>query len=231
MNESDRLCALGADVQQTFIIIANAFFNQPEYLGRGRSDSQFVTDLYITFFGRLPEPNGLSSWTGQLAQGNSRNNVMTSLLLEPQYKEFQNTMQTLYNNPRSREETYLVLNLYGGLFRRLADSGGYDYWTAQFRAAQCAANPTQAVTDASDSVSGQFVAVPEYMIRNSTNGQYVQDLHYALLQRGADLNGYNYWKGQLDGLVLTRMQVRHQFLTSPEMQAQSAAIAAQGCLH
>jgi len=35
----------------------------------------------------------------------------------------------------------------------------------------------------------------------------------------------------LDGGFLSRFEVRQQFLTSPEMTAQSAAIAAQGCLH
>jgi len=231
MNESDRLCGLGADVQQTFIIMANAFFNTPEYLGRNRTDSQFVTDLYVTFFGRLPEPNGLSFWTGQLAQGNPRNNVMTSFLLEPQFMEFKQTMQRVFQNPPSRAETYLVLNLYGGLFRRLAETGGYNYWTAQFRAAECAANPTQAVTAAVDSISDQFVASAEYAGRNTTNGQFVEDMYYALLQRGAELAGYGYWKGQLDGNILNRSQVRQQFLMTPEMQAVSAAIAAQGCLH
>jgi alpha/beta superfamily hydrolase len=68
------------------------------------------------------------------------------------------------------------------------------------------------------------------LARGTTNSQYVVDLYYALLQRGAETAGYNYWVGQLNGSSLTREQERQQFLTSPEMQAQSAAIAAQGCL-
>ncbi len=230
MNESDRLCGLGADVQQTFIIMANAFFNTPEYLGRNRTNSEFVTDLYVTFFGRLPEPGGLSFWVDQLAQGNPRNNVMSSLLLEQQFMEFKQTMQRVFQNPPARAETYLVLNLYGGLFRRLAETGGYTYWTGQFRAAQCAANPVQAVTAAVDSISGQFVASAEYTARNASNGQFVEDMYYALLQRGAELAGYGFWVGQLNGALLTRAQERQQFLGTSEMQTVSAAIAAQGCL-
>ena len=46
--------------------------------------------------------------------------------------------------------------------------------------------------------------------------------------RGDDLAGYNYWVGQLNGGLLSREQVRQQFLASAEMQAQSAAIA-MGC--
>jgi len=78
-------------------------------------------------------------------------------------------------------------------------------------------------------VSSQFLASAEYVARATTNSQYVVDLYYALLQRGAETDGYNYWVGQLNGGFLTRSQVRQQFLTSPEIQTQSATIAAQGC--
>jgi len=43
------------------------------------------------------------------------------------------------------------------------------------------------------------------------------------------LSGFNYWLGQLNTGV-TRDQIRQRFLASPEMQAQSTSVAAQGCL-
>ena len=225
-SEADRLCALGADPKQTFVVMANVFFNTPEYLALNRDNNGFVTDLYITFFGRLPEAGGFSYWVGQLSSGIPRNNVMSSFLFSA---EFTTTMNGLFPGQTARAETYLVLNLYGGLFRRLAETAGYTYWTGQFRTAQCNATPAAAVQAAIDSVSSQFLASAEYALRATTNSQYVVDLYYALLQRGAETAGYNYWVGQLNGSFLSRGQVRQQFLTSPEMQAQSAAIAAQGC--
>jgi len=69
----------------------------------------------------------------------------------------------------------------------------------------------------------------EYAGRATSNSQFVDDLYYALLQRGGDLGGFNYWVGQLN-TGMTRSQLRQQFLMSPEMQTQSAAIGAQGCL-
>ena len=227
-SEADRLCRLGADPAQTFVVMANVFFNTPEYLAFNRDDNGFVTDLYNTFFNRLPDAGGLSYWLSELASGMLRNNVMSWFLLSP---EFEATMNSAYPGQTARAETYLVLNLYGGLFRRLAESGGYTYWTGQFRTAQCSANPAAAVQATIDSVSSEFVASAEYAARATTNSQYVADLYYALLQRGAETGGYHYWIGQLDGGFLSRTQVRQQFLTSPEMTAQSAAIAAQGCLH
>ena len=226
-SEADRLCALGADPKQTFVLMANVFFNTPEYLALNRDNNGFVTDLYNAFFSRLPDAAGLSYWVGQLSSGIPRNNVMSSFLFSA---EFTTTMNGLFPGQTARAETYLVLNLYGGLFRRLAETGGYTYWTGQFRTAQCNATPAAAVQAAIDSVSSQFLASAEYALRATTNSQYVVDLYYALLQRGAETAGYNYWVGQLNGSFLSRGQVRQQFLTSPEMQAQSAAIAAQGCL-
>ena len=227
MTEADRLCALGADPKETFVLMANVFFNVPEYAALNRDDSGFVTDLYGTFFGRLPEAGGYSFWLGQLSLGMPRNNVMSWFLFSP---EFTATMNAVFPGKTARAETYLVLNLYGGLFRRLAESPGYTYWTTQLRTAQCNANPAAAVSAMIDSVSSQFLASAEYASRATTNSQYVEDLYYALLQRGAELAGYNYWVGQLNAGILSREEVRQQFLASPEMQAQSAAIAAQGCL-
>jgi hypothetical protein len=225
--EADRLCALGADPKEAFFLMANTFFNSPEYLAFNRDDTGFVTDNYITFFGRLPDANGQTYWLGQLAAGNPRNNVMSSFLFSP---EFTATMNGVFPGRTARAETYLVLNLYGGFFRRLADSGGYTYWDGQFRAAQCMWRPATAVQGMIDTVSALFVGSAEYVGRATTNSQYVQDLYYAMLQRGGDLTGVNYWVGQLNSGTQTRGQVRQQFLGSPEMAAQSAAIAAQGCL-
>ena len=69
----------------------------------------------------------------------------------------------------------------------------------------------------------------EYAARARTDSEYMQDLYYAMLQRGGDLPGFNFWLTQLGSGALTRDQVRLQFLGGPEMQARIAAIVAQGC--
>jgi len=121
------------------------------------------------------------------------------------------------------------MNLYGGYLRRLADSSGYTYWDGRFRSAQCQPNPASAVTATIDAVSGQFQSSAEYGARATSSSQFVDDLYYAMLQRGGDLAGFNFWVNQLNSGV-TRAQLRQQFLTSPEMQTQTSAIAGQGCL-
>jgi hypothetical protein len=225
--EADRLCALGTDPKETFFLLANTFFNSPEYTARNRDDAGFVSDQYITFFGRLPDAAGANYWQQQIAAGMPRNIVMSSFLFSP---EFSATMNGVFPGRSARAETYMVLNLYGGFLRRLADSAGYTYWDGQVRTAQCQGNPAAAVQSVVDAVSGQFVSGAEYAARNTTNSQYVQDLYYAMLQRGGDLAGFNYWVNAITSGAQTRSALRQQFLLSPEMQARSAAIAAQGCL-
>ena len=39
-------------------------------------------------------------------------------------------------------------------------------------------------------MSGQIITSPEYLARATTNSQYVQDLYYALPQRGGDNSGF-----------------------------------------
>ena len=223
-NEAARMCPLGIDPKQTFVVLGNSFVNSAEYIGFGRTDSQFVTDLYVSFFNRLPDSGGLTYWTGQIASGMPRNVVLAAFLYSPEYGA---TMQSLFGTYVSRSEVYTIVDLYGGLFRRLPDNSGFNNWLAQFRLAQCTG--PAAVAQSVDVITKQFAGSAEYLARNRTNSEYVQDLYYAFLRRGGDLPGFNFWVSVLNG-GQTREYVRQQFLASPEMQGRITQIAAETCL-
>lgn len=59
--------------------IAHGFTISPEFLGgaAGKSDTQFVTDLYVNLFGRAPDAAGLVYWVNQLAGGLTRADVLS----------------------------------------------------------------------------------------------------------------------------------------------------------
>jgi Domain of unknown function (DUF4214)/Putative Ig domain/Fibronectin type III domain len=225
-SEAARICALGVDARRTFVVLGNVFLNSPEYASFGRSDADYVTDLYVAFLGRMPDVGGLAYWTGQLGAGLPRNIVLDTFVFSP---EFSASMQGLFGNVSSRAEAYAVVDLYGGYFRRLPDDNGFSYWDGRFRTAQCYYQPPVQVLVTMDQVTGQMLRSPEYAGRNRSDSEYVQDLYYAMLQRGGDLAGFNFWVSQLGSNAQTRDQVRVQFLNSPEMQARIAAIAAVGC--
>jgi hypothetical protein len=222
-SEADRLCALGADPKAVFAVMASAFFNSTEYVGFDRDDNGFISDLYDASFSRQADWEGASYWLSQLFAGMPTDTVMSWFLFSPEFTE---TMNVAFPGQTARAETYLVLNLYGGLFRRLADTGGYTYWTEQFRTAQCDANPATAVRNVINGASSSFVGGAEYIAQSTTDSEYVVDLYYALLHRGAEPDGYNFWVLN----AVSRESAWRAFVASPEMQVQIEAIAAQGCL-
>ena len=223
-SEAARMCPLGIDAKQAFLVIGNVFLNSSEYASLGRSNAQFVTDIYVAFLNRMPDSGGLTYWTGQLGSGMPRNVVLNAFLFAP---EFNAAMQAVFGTSVSRSEVSTIVDLYGGLFRRLPDSAGFGYWQTQFRQAQCTS--AAAVAQRVDDITKQFLNTTEYVGRGRSNSEYVQDLYYSFLRRGGDLAGFNSWVSQLN-TGMTRENLRQQFLASPEMQGRIAQIVAETCL-
>ena len=224
-SEIARLRGLGVDAQEAFRVMAGWFFDSPEYLSRGIDDSQYVTDLYRTFFQRDPDGDGLSFWIEQLPQGMPRSVALFSFLFSA---EFGSYMRGLLGDTASRAEVYTVVDFYRGFLNRLPDAGGFGYWVNRFRVAQC--QGAAAVDAAVDSISTQFLGSAEYAGRNRSNSDYVADLYYAFLRRGGELTGFNFWVSQLNNGLKTREQLRQEFLKSPEFQSCVSQIISQGCL-
>jgi glucose/arabinose dehydrogenase len=222
--EALRLPGLGANVNETWYAMATFFFFSPEYTALGRTDAEFVGDLYATFFNRAADFGGLSFWAGQLAQGMPREVVLVSFMFSP---EFQSFTQAIFGNTQARKEVDTVVDFYRGLLSRLPDDGGFASWVGQFRSAQC--QGAGAVYATVESISSGFLNSGEYAARNRTNAQFVGDLYNAFLRRGGDLSGVQYWISQLSAGA-TRNGLRQQFIASPEFSSRVNAIIAQGCL-
>jgi hypothetical protein len=223
--ESQRVVDLGANVNEAWYALATAFFSSPEYLSFNRSPEEFVTDLYVTFFNRAPDAGGLAFWVGQLAAGMPREVLLVSFLFSPEFTSFS---AAIFGNTAVRPELDAVMDFYRGLLSRLPDPGGFSFWVAAFRAAQCAG--AGAVTTEAETISSLFATSGEYLGRNRTNAQYVGDLYNAFLRRGGDLGGVQFWIGHLDAGNLSREQVRQFFRASAEFSVRVDALANAGCL-
>lgn len=222
--EAVRMTGLGVDVKEAYMVMAGYFFNSAEYLAKNTDDTQYVTDLYNTFFNRPPDSGGLAYWVGQLSSGLPRSIVMYGFLFSPEFNVY---MTGLFGNTTSRAEIYAVVDFYRGILNRLPDNAGFAYWLNQFRVAQCAgAGP---IYTAVDSISSQFIASSEYAGRGRVNTDYVGDLYYAFLRRGGDLPGVTYWINRLNTGVESRDQMRKDFINTSEFNARVNAIVAQGC--
>ena len=84
--------ALGLDVKPVFRDMAFFFFNSAEYLARNTTDTQYITNLYFTFFQRAPDAGGMSFWLDELAKGMPRNTAMNGFLYSVEFTAF---MQSL----------------------------------------------------------------------------------------------------------------------------------------
>ncbi len=221
-NEVNRARNMGLDIKDVFRVMANVFFTSTEYLNRATSNTQYVTDLYRTFFNRDPNSSELATQTQSLTDGLPRSVVLFDLLFS---SEFSSAMQSLFGDTTARSEAAAVGDFYRGFLNRLPDDAGFAFWLGRFRTAQCT-NATAVRTEA-ESISSQFLVGAEYTNRQRNNRDFIADLYYAFLRRGGDLGGFNYWVNRLNSA--TRDQVRQAFVNSTEFQTRVSQIISQGC--
>ena len=67
--------------------ISSAFINGPEYAGRGRTNAQFVGDLYNAFLRRGGDAAGVQFWISELNRGaRSRDQVRQAFIATPEFQ-------------------------------------------------------------------------------------------------------------------------------------------------
>lgn len=223
--EAARLQGMAVNVNETWFAMAGSFYSSAEYQALGRDNIGFMTDLFNTFFNRAPDPAGLAYWADLLSRGMPRDVVLVSFMFSGEFAGF---TQAIFGNTQARKEVDTVVDFFRGLLSRLPDNGGFDYWLQRFRTAQCAGEAT--VRAEVESISSQFIQSGEYLGRNRTNTEYVGDLYNAFLRRGGDLEGVQFWIGEIANSRRTRENVRQQFVASPEFSTRINAVIAQGCL-
>jgi hypothetical protein len=88
-------CANAGAVYTQVESISSSFMNGSEYVGKGRSNAQFVGDMYNTFLRRGGDQGGVQFWINQL-NGNTltRNQVRQNFIASP---EFTNRVNAIVN--------------------------------------------------------------------------------------------------------------------------------------
>lgn len=223
--EAARVQALGASVNEAWYAMAAAFFSSAEYLSQQRNDTEFVSDLYNTFFGRAPDNEGLGYWTGLITAGMPREVVLATFMFSEEFRGF---AAAIFGAGTARAEIDMVMDFYRGFLSRLPEDTGFNTWLAQLREAQC--RGAESVRALADSLSATFLTGPEYVARNRSDDQFVGDLYNAFLRRGGDADGVRYWVDQLATAASTREALRQAFVQSPEFTRRVDAVIAQGCV-
>src|SRR4029077_13246155 len=120
--EATRVSTIGANVNETWFALAQAFYTSAEYLAFNRDNTGYPTDLYNTFYNRAPDSGGLAFWKGQLDSGLPREVLLAQFMFSPEFTAF---AQAIFGTPLTRAEVYAVTDFYRGLLARLPDSDGF----------------------------------------------------------------------------------------------------------
>jgi len=224
--EIERIASYEIDFKEGFLTAAEIFFSSEEYLQKNKSNSEFITDLYQTFLGRLPDQGGMNSWLNYLAQGLTRGMLITHFGRSDEFKLY---IDQLLGSGISWPENDLINDLYRGFFTRLPDAAGFNYWLILMRNAQCTGG--QEVRNLAHQIALEFMWSQEYLSRNRDDSEFTEDLYDGILRRGASSSEVSYWVNLLYNGTYNREQVLQYFTDSPEFQIRVQEVINAGCVH
>ncbi len=190
--------ALGASIVE----VAGEFVAAPEFVNRyGQlGDGDFVRLVYRNVLDREPDDGGLAFWTGQLAAGMSRAEMVVG------FSDSAELINKLDTAPLSTAEAAQIWRLYQAFFLRSADQSGFDYWYIRYW------NGT-ALTAVSDAFAGSQEFVNRY--GTLSDEQFIAQVYRNVLNREPDGAGRAFWLAQLAG-GMTRGEMMIGFSDSPE---------------
>ncbi|UCF94424.1 MAG: DUF4214 domain-containing protein, partial [Desulfobacterales bacterium] len=216
--EIDRIFSMGIDVKEGFIALAKFFFNSDEFLIQNKSNVQYTTDLYEALLNREPDAAGFDFWVDQLNRGLSRNVLLNYFVYS---EEFSLYMASIFGSAAGNPENNLVNDLYRGLQGRLPDTLGYNGWVELMRNAMSTGE--QAVRELSHRIVLEFLESDEYILRNTSDREFLEDLYNGILRRGAQKEEFDGWIENINA-GMSRKDVVQQFTNSDEFQLRVQAI-------
>ena len=192
--------------------VAYGFIFSQEYINKNKSNTEFVTDLYLMFFGRNPDSAGLNNWLNQLnAKVMTREQVFAWFAKSAEYKNICSDYGILqgcyipgYSTASQTQVNLFVYRLYSTCFGRNADIGGLENWSRNILAGN---------TSGYSAALGFFTST-EYKNLNKSDEEFIKDLYSVMMDRNADSAGLANWVKQLT--VYSREEVIKMFCKSQE---------------
>ena len=97
------------------------------------TNAERVQALFIGYFGRAAEPEGLDYWVGQLNSGTlTYGQIAASFSVQSEAK----SQYSFLANQNGADADAFVNQVYTNLFNRAADAPGLAYWSSQLEARQ-----------------------------------------------------------------------------------------------
>jgi hypothetical protein len=170
--------------------VIEQFFNSNEF----QVGTAPITRLYMAYFLRIPDLEGLNYWLNQYRNGQSLSSISAEFAGSP---EFVNR----YGNLNNADFVTLV---YQNVLGRAPDQEGFNYYLTRLN------NGTFTrgfiMLDFSESAENK---------NRTYNKVYVTQMYVGMLRRVPEPAGYNQWVGQLDSGT-PRLDLVNAFLNLPE---------------
>lgn len=190
--------------------VARGFVLSQEFIGKNRTNDEFVEILYSAFFNRTSDPGGKSGWMNLLQSGGSEkrievlNGFIDSL-------EFQNLCKIYGISPKfsttggillraTVEE--LILRYYVGIIKRDATPYEIQMWTDRLILG----------THGPDDLALELFKSSNYTSQATSTDKFIDDLYFSLYGYRADTFGLNYWADILANVKADRSRVVRMFL-------------------
>lgn len=169
--------------------IAASLFNSTEYANRGRTDTQFVTDLYWTYCRRAPDAGGLQAWAaGVPSQG--RTATRDGFAQNGEYSGIANRVFGLSGSEDERT-TNFVNTLYYGSVERGPNSTEMASQVGRLNTAS--EQGRDQVVATARQIGIELFTSSEYANLNRSDRDFIRDLYLTFLNREPDQSGWDAW--------------------------------------
>ncbi len=158
-----------------------------------------IERLYRAYFGRAPEPAGLSYWRAQRANGTAIEQISAVFASSP---EFTATYGSL-------DDRRFVELIYRNVLDRAPDAAGLGFWTDQLGAGAARGSVMIGFSDSAEFV-GETTTSPTHL---DSEGQ-VARLYRAYFDRVPDPAGFCYWAGLTEKIGIDAVSA--EFASSAE---------------
>jgi RHS repeat-associated protein len=191
--KTDQLAQAGVQSEPQLLAaaksVARGLFESSEYAARGRTDSQYVTDLYNAYLQRAPDTSGLNFWV-QDVQNNGRGHTLNAFEVSTEFATMAETVYGTASAGDNQREDHFIDQLYLGAYNRFPNSTEKQQQEQRLNNA-AAVSQSQVVTEARN-MGAEIFQATNYNSTH-TDSQYVTDLYEAFLQRAPDGPGLNFW--------------------------------------
>lgn len=170
---------------------ARSIFESAAYAGRGRTDSQYVGDLYNAYLQRGPDQGGLDHWVNHTQQ-HGRGATLNAFEVCMEFERLVQTLHGIHNGGDNQRVEHFVRTFYYGARRTEPTAAEAQQQTERLNNA-VAQGEAQVIAEARAMGAEVFQATNYNSDRSAE--QYVGDLYQAFLQRAPDEGGLNHWVG------------------------------------